>query len=514
MMAQAGRAGSQSVAGTAVRRAAAIGGGVIGAAWAARFVLNGIDAAIYDPDPELARKLEAVLGNARRALHRLFPGALPAEGRLTIAASVGEAVRGADFIQESLPEREDLKQKIYAEIEAAAGADTIIGSSTSGLLPSRLQSNMRNPARFVVGHPFNPVYLLPLVEICGGERTSAATCEAAASFYRSLGMQPLMLRKEIDGFIADRLMEAVWREALWLIQDGVANTSEIDDAIRYGAGLRWSFMGTFLVYRIAGGEAGMRHFLSQFGPTMKLPWTKLVGPELTDELSETIARQSDEQAQLQAGGKSIRELERLRDDCLVSVLQALARNDFAAGQVVRRTAGQLAARPHAAATVDESRPLELHRATVLPDWIDYNGHMNESRYLQVCSDASDALLAYVGAGPEYVATGGTYYTVETHIRHLGQAHVDEDLRISTQVLAADAKRLHLFHAVHRAAGGETIATGEHMLLHVDAKAGRSAPASGAVLAAALRLAGAHSGLPLPEGVGRAIGQRVGQGTRR
>jgi carnitine 3-dehydrogenase len=192
----------------------------------------------------------------------------------------------------------------------------------------------------VVGHPFNPVYLLPLVEICGGERTSEATAEAATKLYASVGMRPLRVRKEIDGFIADRLLEALWREALWLVNDGIATTEEIDDAIRYGAGLRWSFMGTFLIYRMAGGEAGMRHFLAQFGPALKLPWTKLEAPELTDALVETVAQQSDDQA----AGVSIRDLELKRDDCLVAILSALRGVEYSAGSVIaaheRRLDGQ------------------------------------------------------------------------------------------------------------------------------------------------------------------------------
>ena len=320
-----------------------IGGGVIGAGWAARFLLNGHDVAIFDPDPEIARKLEAVIDQARRANAQLNPGLTLAEGKLAIAESVEKAVAGADFVQESLPEREDLKQSVLSAIDRAAPAETIIASSTSGLLPSRLQRAMARPERLVVGHPFNPVYLLPLVEICGGEKTSEATKAAASAFYASVGMRPLQVRKEIDGFIADRLLEALWREALWLVNDGIATTEEIDDAIRYGAGLRWSFMGTFLIYRMAGGEAGMRHFLAQFGPALKLPWTKLEAPELTDALIDRVAAQSDDQA----AGQSIRALEARRDDCLVAVLQALAAHDYAAGAVVKEHQRRLAAKKDA-----------------------------------------------------------------------------------------------------------------------------------------------------------------------
>lgn len=311
-------------------RVGLVGGGVIGAGWAARFLLNGHDVSIFDPDPDLGRKLDVVISNARRAQADLFPGLSPPEGRLTLAASIEEAVADADFVQESTPEREDLKQTLVAAMDRATRPEIVIASSTSGLLPTRLQSAMIHPERFVVGHPFNPVYLLPLVEVCGGEQTSDAAKQDAIRRYTAIGMRPLHVRKEIDGFIADRLLEALWREALWLVKDGVATTAEIDDAIRFGAGLRWSFMGTFLIYRMAGGEAGMRHFLAQFGPALKLPWTKLEAPELTDDLIDRVSAQSDDQAD----GASIRELEARRDDCLIAILSALRVKDFGAGAVV------------------------------------------------------------------------------------------------------------------------------------------------------------------------------------
>ncbi|HLY55839.1 MAG TPA: carnitine 3-dehydrogenase [Stellaceae bacterium] len=478
-----------------IKTAALVGGGVIGAGWGARFLLNGIDVAVYDPDPELQRKFETVLANARRAWAKLFPAAeLPREGSLRIASSLADAVKGADFVQESLPEREDLKRRIFAEIDGLLPPHVIIGSSTSGLLPSRLQSDMLHPERLVVGHPFNPVYLLPLVEICGGEKTAAEVKERAGAFYKSIGMQPLHVRKEIDGFIADRMLEAVWREALWMINDGIATTEEIDDAIRYGAGLRWSFMGTFLIYRLAGGEPGMRHFMSQFGPALKLPWTKLVAPELTDELTDTIVRQSDDQAR----GVSIRELERRRDDCLVAVMSALRDNDFASGATIKDYERSL---------VDESGVLTLHRATVKPDWIDYNGHMTEHRYLQVFGETTDALFQHIGADAAYLASGLMYYTVETHIRHLHEVTEGEALHATTQILAADDKRIHLFHAIYRSRDDQLLATAEQMQLHVDTNAKKAAPARADVLERVRKLAQAHSALPRPEGSGRSVGVR-------
>jgi carnitine 3-dehydrogenase len=172
----------------------------------------------------------------------------------------------------------------------------------------------------LVGHPFNPVYLLPLVEVVAGEKTEAGALETATAFYRSIGMRPLRVRTEIPGYIADRLLEALWREILHMVADGVATPAELDDAIRFGPGLRWSFMGTCQIYHLAGGEAGMRHMLEQFGPALKLPWTKLVAPELTDELIDRMV----EGTQAQAAGRSISELERYRDDALISVMDALA----------------------------------------------------------------------------------------------------------------------------------------------------------------------------------------------
>ncbi len=314
-----------------------LGGGVIGAGWAARCRLNGLDVVLYDPDPETENKTGEVMDNARRAYAKISPSRLPTEGSIRIATSIGDAVESADFVQESLPEREDLKRSVLAEACDNLKDHVIIGSSTSGLLPSRIQADLVNPERFVVGHPFNPVYLMPLVEVCGGSLTTEQTKQDAMAFYSSIGMRPLHVRKEIDGFIADRLMEAVWREALWMINDDVATAEEIDDAMRFGPGLRWAFMGTFMTYRIAGGTGstggvgGMRHFMEQFGPTLKLPWSKLMDvPDLTDDLIEKIASQSDDQA----GDISVRDLERLRDDCLIAIMQGLEAQNYGAGEVL------------------------------------------------------------------------------------------------------------------------------------------------------------------------------------
>ena len=209
------------------------------------------------------------------------------------------------------PEQLALKQDLHRQIDQATRPDVIIASSTSGLLPTQLQAHCQNPERLVVGHPFNPVYLLPLVEVLGGRYTGDANIEQAILFYRSLGMHPLKVRTEIEGFLSDRLQEALWRELLHLINDDVATTDELDAAIIYGPGLRWAFMGTCLSFHLAGGDQGMADFLKQFGPALKLPWTRLEAPELTDAL---IAKVADGTRQ-QAAGRTVKELERLRDEC-------------------------------------------------------------------------------------------------------------------------------------------------------------------------------------------------------
>jgi carnitine 3-dehydrogenase len=311
-----------------IKKAAAIGGGVIGAGWVARLVLNGIDVTIFDPDPEAARKVGEVMKGARRAYKAMLPKGLPAQGKITYVKTIAEAVSGADFIQESVPERLDLKHRVLAEIDAHAPKDALIGSSTSGIKPTDMQSAMKGPERLVVGHPFNPVYLLPLVEIVGGEKTSKKFVEQARAVYASIGMKPVVVRKEIEAFVGDRLLEAAWREALWLVKDGITTVEELDDIMRYSFGLRWAQMGMFQVYRIAGGEAGMRHFMAQFGPALKWPWTKLMDvPEFNDELVDLIADQSDEQAH----GLSIRQLERIRDDNLVAIMDALSKQNKGKG---------------------------------------------------------------------------------------------------------------------------------------------------------------------------------------
>ncbi|MEM9041082.1 MAG: 3-hydroxyacyl-CoA dehydrogenase NAD-binding domain-containing protein [Actinomycetota bacterium] len=317
------------MAGRDVQTVAAIGCGVIGAGWAARWRCAGVAVRVADPSPEVASIVADTTDRALAAWSDL--GIAPSAdgvGDLTIHSSIEEAVAGADLVHESVPERLDLKTETLTTIDAAASPDAVVASSTSGFRPTELARSLERPERFLVAHPFNPVYLMPLVEVVAGEGTHLDIVERAEHAFTSIGMRTLRVRREIDAFIADRLLEAVWREALWLVHDGVATTAEIDEAIVHGVGLRWAQMGLFETYRTAGGAAGMRHFLAQFGPALQWPWTKLTDvPEWTDELVGTIASQSDDQS----GHRTIDELLADRDRNLVALLSALEQLDAGRG---------------------------------------------------------------------------------------------------------------------------------------------------------------------------------------
>ena len=482
------------------RTAAVVGGGVIGGGWAARFLLMGWDVRVFDPDPESQRKIGEVLANARRSLPGLYEVALPAEGTLSHHPTVAEAVTGAEWVAEAVPERLDLKHRVYREVQTAAPG-VVIGSSTSGFKPSELQEGALDPGMIVVAHPFNPVYLLPLAELVGSPANPPGVIDRAKAALSAIGMHPLHVRAEIDAHIADRFLEAVWREALWLVKDGIATTEEIDDAIRYGFGLRWAQMGLFETYRIAGGEAGMRHFMAQFGPALKWPWTKLMDvPELTDELVEAVASQSD----AQSGRHTIRELERIRDANLVGIMRVLKGNGGAqtagwgAGALLRqqdmRMRGGVPEVSGPILTVDRAVPL---------DWTDYNGHMNEARYLQAFGDATDRLMEIAGIDADYVRAGKSCFAAETHIRHLDEAQAGDRISVTTRVLKGEGKKLHVWHEMR--VGDRLVATGEHMLIHVDLGTRKAAEPSAGVAARIAAIAAAHAG-PLPEGAGRAVGQ--------
>jgi len=302
-----------------INRVAVVGAGVIGSGWVARYLAKGLNVRVWDPAPATFAASRAAVERAWPALVKRGLTALQSPPPVEYCDSLAQACANAQWVQESAPENAEVKTALYAELEPLLSDDCVIASSSSGLLPSQLQAALRLPGRFLVAHPFNPVYLLPLVELVPGESTRSAVLEQAKAFVSGLAMQPLVVRKEIEGYLSDRLQEALWREILHLVKDGVASTAELDDAVRYGPGLRWAIMGTCLTFHLAGGDNGMRHMLEQFGPALELPWTHLKAPELTDDLIERMV----DGTQAQAGDQSVAELEALRDDALVAIMGAL-----------------------------------------------------------------------------------------------------------------------------------------------------------------------------------------------
>jgi len=473
-----------------VRTLGLLGTGVIGGGWAARALHFGIDVVAADLKPEMQEWIRGAVANAEGALARLTLAPLPPKGKLSFTTDLHAMARQADFIQENIPEQLELKQRVLADVSHHAPADVVIASSTSGLMPSDLQRGMVAPERFLVAHPFNPVYLLPLVELVGGQQTSVAALDAAGSFFTYIGMHALRVRREVPGHLTDRLQEALWREILHMVNEDVATTGELDDSIVYGPGLRWAAMGTNLIYHLAGGEPGMRHMLRQFGPCLKWPWTKLEAPELTEALIDKMVAGT----QAQAAGRSIRELERLRDDYLVAIQQVLKPYNIGAGATLRALEERLYEAAAAGARerlTDADQPLRLVETYVRPEWIDYNGHMTDSRYLQVFGDATDALFRYAGVDDAYRRSGRAMYTVETHVSHRAQARALEPLYVTTRVLEVDDKRVRLFHSLHRRRDEALVATAEQLYLHVNTPPGKASPMDAAVRAQLADLQAAH-----------------------
>ncbi|QKV93108.1 L-carnitine dehydrogenase [Streptomyces sp. NA02950] len=304
-----------------VRRVACIGAGVIGGGWVAHFLARGYDVTAWDPAPDAEERLRRLVTAAWPALEQigLAEGASP--GRLAFAATLDEAVAEAQFVQESAPEKLELKRRLLAELDAATPAGVVIASSTSGYPMTDMQTEAADPGRLLVGHPFNPPYLIPLVEVVGGERTEAAAVQWASRFYTVAGKSVITMDRELPGFIANRLQEALWREALHMVANGEATVREIDDSITEGPGLRWAFMGPCLTFALAGGEGGMAHMLDHFGPSLKSPWTRLEAPELDEALRTAMV----EGCETAADGRTIAQLVAERDQGVIDVLRATGR---------------------------------------------------------------------------------------------------------------------------------------------------------------------------------------------
>ena len=465
---------------------------------------NGHDVAVFDPAPDARAKLDAVLANAERAYAKLTMAARPPKGAVRLAASAADAVADADLIVEAVPERLELKRRVYAEIEAAAPADALIASSTSGILPTDLQAEMTHPGRLLVAHPFNPVYLLPVVEIVAGRRTAPEAVERAMALYPTLGMKPILIRREIEAFVADRLLESIWREALWLIQDGICTTEELDDIVRYGFGLRYAQMGVFDTYRVAGGEAGMRHFLAQFGPCLKWPWTHLTDvPDFDDALVELIAGQSDAQSGAHPHPRDGAHPRRQPDRHPAGAeIHRLGR-----GQAARRLREAPLRRRRAAPRPPTSpRPIRTTERSVPPDWTDYNDHMNEARYLQAFADATDAFMRLIGCDADYIANGRLLlHRRDPHPPPRRGRRSATPSSPTPRSSRHQGKRMRLFHHL-RHADGRLLATGEHMLIHVSLATRAASEPGPAVRAKLDAIAALHAKLPAPEGLGRAVGQ--------
>ena len=304
---------------TNVQRIACVGAGVIGGGWAAHFLARGYDVVAWDPAPDAEARLRELVATAWQALEALGIAADASVDRLTFATTLEEAVAEVGFVQESAPERLEVKRELLQAIDRVMSPEVVIGSSTSGFAMTDMQPDAPGAARMVVGHPFNPPYLIPLVEVVGGARTDPEAVAWAAAFYRAAGKYALTLEHELPGFVANRLQDAMWREALHMVAAGEASVAQIDAAITTGPGLRWPIMGPCLTFHLAGGAGGMAHMLDHFGPALEEPWTRLQAPPLTRELRDRMV----EGCAAEAAGRSTLDLVRERDAKLVALLKAL-----------------------------------------------------------------------------------------------------------------------------------------------------------------------------------------------
>ena len=300
---------------SSIKKVAVIGTGVIGAGWIIRCLAHNKIVYAFDKDPKLKNSLIKEIKRTWPFVKKLFKKNKLNLKNFYYFTSLEKTLKDAEFIQECATENYALKTKLMSTIGNYAKPNAIISSSSSGLLPTRIYSKCKNPQRSLIGHPFNPVYLLPAVEIVPGKKTSTKYLNQAKKFYKSISMNPILVKKELPGYLSDRLQEALWREGLHIINEGYATTEDLDRAIEDGPGLRWSLMGTFLTFHLAGGKAGMKHMLEQFGPALKLPWTKLKAPKLTKNLSSRIISVTKSQSK----GQSVSMISNIRDEYLVEL---------------------------------------------------------------------------------------------------------------------------------------------------------------------------------------------------
>ena len=298
-----------------IKKIAVIGTGVIGTGWIIRCLAHNFKVVAFDKDPKLKTKIIEEIRRASPFVKKLFNKKKINLKNFKYVTSLEVALKDVDFIQENATENYKIKTKLMNLIGKYTKNNAIISSSSSGLLPTKIYSKCKNPARTMIGHPFNPVYLCPGVEVVAGKKTKTKFLNKANKFYKSISMNPIIVKKELPGYLADRLQEALWREGLHIINEGYATTKDLDRAIEDGPGLRWSLMGTFLTFHLAGGKLGMKHMLEQFGPALKLPWTKLKAPKLSKKLSSRVISGTKSQAK----GKSVAMISSIRDEYLVNL---------------------------------------------------------------------------------------------------------------------------------------------------------------------------------------------------
>ena len=300
-----------------IKKVAVIGAGVIGAGWIIRCLAHNKKVIAFDKDIKLKKKLLSEIKRTWPYVKKLFNKKKLNLKNFEYATSIKEALKDVDFIQECVTENYKIKINLMNIIGKYSRPNAIISSSSSGLLPTKIYSKCKNPERTMIGHPFNPVYMCPGIEIVPGKKTKKKFLNETNKFYKSISMNPIMIKKELSGYLSTRLQEALWREALHIVNEGYASTKDLDRSIEDGPGLRWSLMGAFLTFHMAGGKAGMKHMLRQFGPALKLPWTKLKAPKLTKKLSSKVIKGTGQQAK----GKSVALLSNIRDKYLVNLLK-------------------------------------------------------------------------------------------------------------------------------------------------------------------------------------------------
>ena len=310
-----------------VTRVAIVGAGTIGASWAAHFLGRGMQVQVWDPAPGSEPRVREFVDRAWPAIDRLGTVAGADRRRMSFFDTVEDALAGVQFVQESAPEKQDMKIALYEKFDAALPEDAVMSTSSSGLLLSELQAGRRGAARYVLGHPFNPPHLIPLVEVLGGDQTNPAVVDWTLDFYNAHGKKAIRLNREVPGHLVNRLQVAIWREAIDAVASGLASVEDVDTAIAYGPGLRWAVMGPHLIFHLAGGEQGMRNFVEHFGPPIETWWDTMNRPGLTPEIKQMLI----EGCEAEAAGRSVTELAGERDTLLVDILETLSKGRAALG---------------------------------------------------------------------------------------------------------------------------------------------------------------------------------------